>query len=48
MQRKIFWALFILLGVIADVVLPFLWAVIATIPLLLLCWWVAYRSEWFG
>jgi uncharacterized membrane protein len=48
MERKVFWMLFILLGLIADIVLPLMWGVIATIPIAILSWWVAYRSEWFG
>jgi uncharacterized membrane protein len=47
MQRKVFWMLFILLGLMADVVFPLMWGIVATIPVLLLSWWVAYRSEWF-
>ena len=47
MQRKIFWSLFTLLGLMADMVLPFWWAVGATLPLGYLSWWVAYRSYWF-
>jgi len=38
MQRKMFWA---------DFVLPLWWAVAATIPILFLSWWIAYRSDWF-
>ena len=48
MERKIFWVLFISLGVIADFTLPLMWGIIATVPILLFSWWVAYRSEWFG
>jgi hypothetical protein len=33
--------------VVADLILPFWWAIGATIPLLALCWWFAYRSDWF-
>lgn len=47
MERKIFWLVFIGLGLIADFVLPFWWALGATIPLLAIAWWVAYRSDWF-
>ena len=36
MERKIFWLLFISLGLIADFLLPLLWGIIATIPILLL------------
>ena len=47
MERKIFWLLFIFLSLIADFVLPLMWGIAATIPILILSWWVAYRSEWF-
>jgi hypothetical protein len=40
MQRKIFWLVFILL-------LPFWWGFVATLPILFIAWWVAYRSDWF-
>jgi hypothetical protein len=40
--------MFIMLGLIADIALPFVWGIVATIPILMLSWWVAYRSEWFG
>jgi hypothetical protein len=46
-QRKIFWGVFILLGLIADFAFPLLWAVLATIPIAVISWWVAYRSDWF-
>jgi hypothetical protein len=48
MERKVFWMMFILLGLIADIVLPLMWGLIATVPIFILSWWVAYRSEWFG
>ncbi len=47
MERKIFWLSFTVLGILADVVLPLWWAIIATIPICFLSWWVAYRSGWF-
>jgi hypothetical protein len=47
MQRKIFWTTFGVLGLVADLALPFWWAMGATIPLAWLSWWVAYRSGWF-
>ena len=46
-QRKIFWMIFIILGLIADFALPLLWGIAATIPILFISWWIAYRSEWF-
>jgi hypothetical protein len=47
MQRKIFWTTFTVLGLLADIGLPMWWALAATIPLGVLSWWVAYRSDWF-
>jgi hypothetical protein len=47
MEKKVFWMTFTLLGLIADLALPFWWAVGATIPLLFASWWIAYRSGWF-
>ena len=47
MERKIFWICFMILGLIADVILPIWWGLLATIPILFLSWWIAYRSHWF-
>jgi hypothetical protein len=47
MEKKIFWAVFMILGLLADFLLPFWWAFFATIPILFIAWWVAYRSDWF-
>lgn len=47
MQRKVFWTLFILLGLLADFLLPVWWALAATFPIIFVSWWVAYRSDWF-
>jgi hypothetical protein len=47
MRRKVFWGSFFILGLLADVVLPLMWGIIATLPLLVICWWFAYRSELF-
>jgi len=47
MQKKIFWMVFMLLGLLADFMLPFWWACVATIPILFAAWWIAYRSDWF-
>jgi len=47
MQRKVFWASFVALGLIADFTLPMVWGLLATIPIGLFSWWLAYRSEWF-
>ena len=48
MERKIFWLLFITLGLVMDFTLPLPWSLALTLPLLVLCWWVAYRSGWFN
>lgn len=47
MEKKLFWLIFIGLSLLADIVLPFWWAVLATVPILLGSWWVVYRSDWF-
>jgi hypothetical protein len=47
MERKIFWLVFIGLGLLADFLLPFWWAFAATFPIIFFSWWVAYRSGWF-
>ena len=47
MQKKIFWMLFTILGLLADFLLPIWWALAATLPILVFSWWVAYRSDWF-
>jgi hypothetical protein len=46
-QKKIFWALFLLFGLIVDFALPLIWGILATIPIAYVSWWVAYRSDWF-
>jgi hypothetical protein len=47
MERKIFWIIVIALSLVAEFLLPIWWALLATIPIVVLGWWVAYRSEWF-
>jgi hypothetical protein len=47
MQRKVFWISFSVIGTIADLALPLWWALAATVPIGYLCWWIAYRSDWF-
>jgi len=46
MQRKVMWGLIFVLGAAADVILPIWWGLIATIPIVFLSWWIAYRSGW--
>ena len=47
MEKKIFWTLVTVLSLVADIALPLVWGVIATIPIILLSWWIVYRSDWF-
>jgi hypothetical protein len=47
MKRKVFWGTFLMLGLLADIVLPLFWGIVATIPLVFLSWWIAYKSDWF-
>jgi hypothetical protein len=47
LQKKIFWMVFMVLSLVADFALPLIWGLLATIPIALVSWWVAYRSEWF-
>jgi hypothetical protein len=47
MQRKIFWITFTILCLVADFVLPIWWALFSAIPIGVVSWWVAYRSDWF-
>jgi hypothetical protein len=44
MERKIFWITFMALGLVADLALPFWWAMLATLPIAGFSWWLAYRS----
>jgi hypothetical protein len=46
-ERKIFWSTFVVLGLVADFVLPAWWALGVSIPICLVSWWGAYRSGWF-
>jgi hypothetical protein len=47
MEKKIFWLMFIVLSAIMGLTLPLGWNLVLTLPLLVLCWWVVYRSGWF-
>ena len=48
MQRRMFWLIFLTLSIVADIYLPLVWGLVLTVPIILLAWWVAYRSGWFG
>jgi hypothetical protein len=46
MEKKIFWLLFTVLGAVMGLLLPLWWNLALTLPLLVFCWWVVYRSGW--
>jgi uncharacterized membrane protein len=46
-QNKIFWTLVLVLSLVADMVLPLMWGLLASIPIVIISWWIVYRSEWF-
>ena len=45
-QRKLFWLIFTVASLLVGYFLPLMWALIATIPLIFVCWWIVYRSGW--
>jgi uncharacterized membrane protein len=47
MQSKLFWAIFLTLSIVADICLPLLWGLLASLPIAILSWWIVYRSDWF-
>ncbi len=47
MQRKVFWISFLMLGLLADLIFPLMWAIVITVPIAFLSWWIAYKSDWF-
>jgi hypothetical protein len=46
MERKIFWVVVAVLGLLAVIVLPLWWAVAAVVPIVLIAWWAGYESTW--
>jgi hypothetical protein len=48
MEKKVFWLLFVVLGLALDVAVPIWWSLALTLPLVVLCWWIAYKSGWFS
>ena len=46
MQKKLFWLLFITSSLVLDFMLPLIWGLVLTLPLLFGCWWLVYRSGW--
>ena len=46
MERKIFWIVVSVLGLLAATFLPLWWAVAATFPIVLIACWAGYQSPW--
>jgi hypothetical protein len=46
LEKKLFWIIFLALSLLADAFLPFFWGMIATLPIVVLSWWLVYRSGW--
>jgi len=46
LEKKLFWIIFLGLSLLADVFLPFFWGMVATLPIVVLSWWLVYRSGW--
>ena len=46
LEKKLFWIIFLGLSLLADVLLPFFWGMVATLPIVFLSWWLVYRSGW--
>lgn len=47
MEKKWFWLIFTILSLIADFALPLVWGLIMTLPILMLSWWLVYKSGLF-
>jgi Flp pilus assembly protein TadB len=46
-KRAAFWIAVSGMGLLAVFLLPLLWALAATIPIVVAAWWIAYQSDWF-
>jgi hypothetical protein len=46
-QRKMFWLVAAAMSTLAGFVLPILWSLAALPPILVISWWIVYRSDWF-
>jgi hypothetical protein len=47
LQKKIFWLVFIGLDMMTGFVVSFIWSLVLTLPIIVLSWWIAYKSGWF-
>lgn len=46
MERKIFWIVVSILGLLVVTVLPLLWALAAIAPIVVIAWWIGYETPW--
>jgi len=46
LEKKLFWIIFLGMSLLADAFLPFFWGMAATLPIVVLSWWLVYRSGW--
>ena len=47
LQQKIFWIIYLILSTAISFMVSFMWSLILSIPLIVISWWIAYRSGWF-
>jgi hypothetical protein len=45
-EKKLFWMIFLGLSLLADAFLPLLWGMVASVPIVIISWWLVYRSGW--
>lgn len=48
LEKKLFWIIFLGMSLLADAFLPFFWGMVATLPIVVLSWWLVYRSGWLS
>jgi hypothetical protein len=47
MQKRMFWLILIGLDTVVGFAVSFMWSLVLTIPIIVLSWWIAYKSGWF-
>lgn len=48
MEKRLFWLIFVILSLAADFLLPLVWSLILTLPILVFSWWLVYKSGIFS
>jgi hypothetical protein len=46
-EKRIFWLIFLVLDTVAGFALPMWWSLALTLPIMVVSWWIAFRSGWF-